>query len=256
MRGFITAFRTLTIIPIPGKDADRFSDAIPWFPAVGAVLGFILAWIARVTFALTGWASFSTLLTLLFSVMLTGAIHLDGLADSMDGLIGAQTKEKALSIMKDHSVGVFGAVSLIFALSAKYIAIYKLIEIKYTALMVPAYINSRVVMSYLAVSLPYARKKEGTARPFVEGSSGVDFLKAIAVALALNGILFCLGGIFLLVSGMAIGGILGLFYLSRVGGVTGDLLGAASEIVEIVILFIGILLYIKAPEVFVWQLKL
>ncbi len=255
MRGLITAIRTLTIIPIPGRESENLSEAVAWFPLVGFLIGVILILAARVCMLILKWSEFTALLLILLSAILTRGIHLDGLADCADGMGGGYTKKQTLTIMKDPNIGSFGTVALILDMGFKWLFIEKLIAINALWLILPAYTNSRLVMSYLSVFLPYARKEDGTGKPFVEDSKSPDFMKALAIALAANGILFSMGGVFLTVISVASGALLGIFYEKKVGGITGDLLGAASEITELVTLLAAILIIMHMPETLRWHIK-
>ena len=127
MTGLVAAARYLTIVPIPGAAPGRangFGGAAGWFPVVGLGLGAVLAGVDRVTMLL-----FPSLLAALLTVtawkLLTGGLHLDGLADSLDGLAGRDPAHR-LAIMRDSRIGAFGAMGLILVLLLEIVAVSEL----------------------------------------------------------------------------------------------------------------------------------
>src|SRR5512145_1363019 len=121
LHGLVTALRTLTILPVPGSDASDMSRALPWFPLVGCLLGFLLwglAW--GFGFMAVFWPGGTALVVVAASAILTRGLHLDGLADWADGFGGGRDKERTLAIMKDSHVGAFGVIALIIVLIARW----------------------------------------------------------------------------------------------------------------------------------------
>jgi adenosylcobinamide-GDP ribazoletransferase len=236
-RGFTTAMRTLTILPIPGGDAERPASALPWFPLVGAVLGLILYGIAEGLAAfVAAWPAVIAPTILIVGAILTGGLHWDGLADWADGFFGARTKEKTLAIMKDPRVGSFGVLAVVSVFTLQFTALARLAEQKALLWVVAAGIVSRTAQVIPAVLLPYARVEGGTAAPFVSDARRAYLPTAGLAALALlwavcgawGAVLFA--GIFPFTLAFA------WWCRKRVGGVTGDLLGAGSVLTETVVL--------------------
>ncbi len=235
MRGLVTAFRTLTILPVPGKDAEKLSGALPWFPVVGLAMGLGLYALALLAGLLPGGVTGPVLgaaVLVAAGCFLTRGLHLDGLADFADGFGGAFEREKTLSIMKDPRVGAFGVIALVVVLIAKWSAFFCLIDSNMAAWVIAALIASRTAQVELAATLPYARAEGGTAGAFVAGARGRHRLIAWGGALLLA-LLCCgpAGPAALLVAGL-LALALRAWFNKRLGGVTGDLLGAASEIIE------------------------
>ncbi len=244
MKGLITALRTLTVLPVPGRDAEGISSSLPWFPAVGLALGFAMYGLALLGGYMNdgGWPQLTALVIVGAGAVVTGGIHLDGLADWADGLGGGRDKTRILEIMKDSSIGAFGVLALIFICAGKWIAIVKLIG-SGAALWIPAaYIVSRTIQVDLIVSLPYARKEGGTAGAFVEGGKPLHMAIALVAAFAMMIFLYGSSGAGVVVIGWIAARIFGHRCRKRVGGVTGDLLGACSELVETGILLLGVAL--------------
>jgi adenosylcobinamide-GDP ribazoletransferase len=235
-----TALRTLTLLPAPGRDAQTLAAALPWFPAVGALVGGALYGLMAAAMRLPGggWPAGAAAAAVLGGTLLTRGLHLDGLADWADGFGGGRDRESTLRIMKDPSVGAFGTLALVGALLAKWVAFERLAGCGTGLWVVAACVAARTVQVDLAVWLPYARAEGGTAEGFVRDSRPAHFLAALALAAALVvGLCGPVGALALGAAGLA-GRAFGWWCRRRVGGVTGDLLGAASELVETALLLI------------------
>ncbi|MBN2060179.1 MAG: adenosylcobinamide-GDP ribazoletransferase [Deltaproteobacteria bacterium] len=239
MKSLLTAFRTLTIIPWPGKESKDFASSLPWFPVVGLVLGLILYAIAFlwVKQPFAQWPAGGALTLLFVHISLTRGLHQDGLADWADSMGGMFNREKRLEIMKDSSVGAFGVIALILVLAAKWAAIERIISSGSIIWLLPLPIISRSMMVELITILPYARTGNGMGRRFVEGSSMRHRILSHIICL-----IFCLFfgplGLLLWLSAMILTGIFGRRCLKTFGGITGDLMGAANELIETALLFI------------------
>ncbi len=237
-QGFVSAIRTLTVLPVPGEEANHMSDSLPWFPLVGCLLGLILLCLAQIgRLFLESWAEGVAVVILVGSVFLTRGFHLDGLADFADGFAGGRDRLRTLVIMKDSDVGAFGAMLLVLVLLVKWVTLTLLVKNKDLYWIVDAYIISRATMVELATCLPYAREEGGTAGPFVDGAQPRHRLYTWLLSLSLLLIINGLAGVTLLMGGWIGCRLLGFWFDRRVGGVTGDLLGACSEIIETGVLF-------------------
>ena len=238
MQGLVTAFRTLTILPVPGRDSEDFAASLPWFPVTGLALGALLALAGVLWIRLVGtWFEAGACLLLAGSILLTRGLHLDGLADWADALGGRPERQVRLAILKDSSLGAFGGLALGMVLLAKWIALVRLLSLGAVGLIVPALIVSRTMMAELTATLPYARSEPGTAGPFVQGATGRRRCAALLIGLAL-----CLAWGFSGVLCFALGW-LGTRLFARhcrttFGGVTGDLLGSLNELLETGLLFL------------------
>jgi len=242
-RGLITAIRTLTILPAPGKDAEKLAASLPWFPVVGLLLGLLLRIIPFITeyTAWEPWPEGLALGILFLSIALTRGLHLDGVADWADGFWGSMDREKVLVIMKDSAIGAFGTVALVFVLLAKWVCFARLIDTSDTHWIVAAYILSRSMQAILAISFPYARAEGGTGESFIRDAN--PRYKPLVILLALCFmVIFCgFDWIWfpLLAVGWLVTHLLGKWSTHRIGGITGDTLGAFSEIIELFVLAAG-----------------
>ncbi len=236
--GLITAIRTLTAVPVRGKDAADFSDSLIWFPAVGFLLGLVI-WSTGLLWELVigrGWAAGGALILLALQILLTRALHLDGLADLADALGGSREREKRLRIMKDSHVGAFGALAVGIDLLARWAVLERLFLAGGLPVVIPVCLVSRGVLVALMSRLPYARQDVGMATPFLGGASRRKAWMAGGISFFLC-LFFGPLGIGLVAAGWGISKLLEIFYRKGFGGITGDLLGTANECVEISLLF-------------------
>jgi len=233
------ALTFLTKLPWPWRgpaDEAALARSMFWFPWVGALLGLIFwgAW-AGLHRVLPTPAAAALLLTL--TVWVTGGLHLDGLADTADGLGGGHTPEAALSIMKDSRVGAFGVISLILGLVLKFSLFLSLATQTRGAealLLFP--IISRWSMVLLAYLSPYARAEGGLGQAMTLGVSPRVLMGASLSAGGLSLLILGAPGLVLCVIAAALVWLGRLYFQRRLGGITGDILGATNEVVEIMVL--------------------
>jgi adenosylcobinamide-GDP ribazoletransferase len=231
LRGLAAAIAFLTRVPVGRRIQLEAADVARGgavFPLVGAGIG---AAVGGVVQALSGplTAPLAAVLGLAVGAVLTGVLHLDALADSADAL-GAATRERALEIMRDHAIGAYGGVALVLDLGAKTVALAVLAQ-RHEVLRfaVAAAAVARVAPVLLSVALPYARTGGGTGNAL----AGAGWIRAaIAVAIA-AGLCLVLHAPLLLAVAATVTIAVGLAARHALGGVTGDVLGAAAELVEV-----------------------
>jgi adenosylcobinamide-GDP ribazoletransferase len=234
--GLVTAARTLSILPVPGPDVYAPGAALVWFPLVGGVLGLLVYGLAvGVSRLAGGWAQGAALAVALGGAGLTRGFHLDGLADWADAFGGGWTPQRALEIMKDPHVGAFGVAAVAAALLAKWTAALRLAEAGGLGWVVAAYVSSRTMMVELASALPYARP-DGTGAAFVREATWARRLVALVCGAALLAGIWGPAGGFVCALSWGFARLFGLWCRRRVGGVTGDLLGACCELTETLVL--------------------
>lgn len=230
----------LTRIPVSRAiGAEDVRRAGSLFPAVGALIGSLQAIVVfaagEILPALPLAACAVTL-----GVAVTGALHLDGLADVADGVGGGRTREDALRIMRDPAVGTFGVVSIVLVLVMKVTVVAALIELRTaTAALIAAPTLGRWAIVALGHALPYARPQGGLglaagrfSRAQLAGASAI----VLFIGLSSSGWSFLLA--WASVIGVTIA--MGAFAMRHLGGFTGDVLGAASEVVEAVVLLLWV----------------
>lgn len=236
LRAFGAAVCFLTRLPLGrllAVDGDDLARAGAMFPLIGAAIGTLVGAVAfLLVHSLGGWLA--AVLALAAATLLTGALHLDALADSADAL-SARTRERALEIMRDHAVGSYGAVAIALDLLLKAGALSTLAshhDVLRTTVAAGAL--SRAVPVLLAAALPYARPEAGLGAPLTRGGRG---RAAIAAVLATGIAIATAGTHGAIAAGVAAAIVLSLALCYRrwLGGVTGDTLGAAVELTEIAV---------------------
>lgn len=245
MKLLFIALGFLTVFPIPLKWTLKPEDlgrSMAFFPLAGFISGGVLVAVNAVLLLLFP-RSLADFVLIAVLALITGGIHLDGLADTCDGLYGGKTREEVLSIMKDSRVGAIGVISLIFVIGIKYTALHSIPEgMKYASLLVMPAISrwSMVLTAYLS---PYARPKGGTGKDFVEGVSSLSILIASVFAGVISaGLLGLKGGLLMLsMGGVTLLGV--IYFRRRLGGVTGDILGAVNEVTEVLALLFLLVSY-------------
>ena len=246
INGFVTAVRTLTRIPIKGRDAKNFASSLAWFPVVGFLLATILSGVILLINKTinSNWNEAIAFALIVCGTLLTGALHLDGFADWADSLGAKPNKEKMLRIMKDSTNGAFGVVALVLILLAKWIALVQLLNLQLAFVGIfTAYISSRFAMVYLSVSLPYARTEGGTGEPIIKGATNKHLIVALLQSLLLLFFIGNISAILIFFFGFLFTLLWKQWCKKYLGGITGDLLGAGSEFVEVLIFFFVALFY-------------
>jgi adenosylcobinamide-GDP ribazoletransferase len=237
-KGLITAIRTLTVLPVPGKEGDDFSSALPWFPAVGLLLGLVLYAYSFLWSLLPfeGWSwGFAVILSILL-IWLTRGLHMDGLADWADSL-GGFDRERRLVIMKDSSVGAFGVMALTSGIIIKLITFERMFTSGTCVFLIVIPVISRAMLVELQTTMPYARSEQGMAGVFIKNAKNSHRILCHLVAIFICSF-FLLKGVFLYAAAFAVTFILRGMFRRQFNGITGDLLGASNEIIEVVLLMI------------------
>ncbi len=233
----------LTIFPLPcplraEKSAGQMVRALAWFPLVGALIGAAaggLAWCAwQVWSQATGaWVGVAAL------AVLTGALHLDGFADTLDGLGAWKSREETLRIMQDSRIGVMGAVGLVLLLGLMGSLLREFAPEFWVRTLAAVCAMSRLAMVLSAQAFPYAPKKEGLGRLVTDRREPAAVVIAAVTALGLAAV--ALGprraGI-LLAATLAAVWVINTLVVRRLGGITGDTLGAVNELATVTLLMV------------------
>ena len=245
MRLFFSALSFLTRLPIPagyvfnGEDVGKSTVA---FPAVGLLLGLlhvVLLWVLQQVFPVMLCAA----LLLVFSALVTGALHLDAIADMADGFGGGRTKEDILRIMRDHVIGAYGAVALLLDFAVKFSALCYLIEHDAaTVSLLVAPMLGRWASVYLGFSSPYARAQGGLGAAITDYMGPRELLGATLFVMFWVGVLVGGKGVFWLGVVFWFTRQFGAYCKKHIGGITGDTMGANTECVELLVYLFGVAL--------------
>ncbi|WP_343733345.1 adenosylcobinamide-GDP ribazoletransferase [Duganella sp.] len=241
LRLFFTALQFFSRLPIPGWvgfDPAWLNQASRYFPLVGVVVALISA----ATYALTAWllpTPVAAILSTAAGIYATGAFHEDGFADMCDGFGGGMTPERVLEIMKDSRIGAYGAIGIICMLGLKLTTLAMLPPLAAVGALLVAHPLSRLMATSLIWRLDYVRA-EGKAKPLAQKMRGREFLIAAASAAVPALVVIALRWLPLaaLLAGVLTAAIATIWLarkcVRRIGGYTGDCLGAVQQVTEVV----------------------
>jgi adenosylcobinamide-GDP ribazoletransferase len=233
MRPLIAAFRFLTRIPVPGPHtrAEDLAPAVGWFPVVGAIVGFVTAGVF--VLASQFWAApVAAVLAVAFGLLLTGGFHEDGFTDATDGLGGGYTQERVLEIMKDSRIGAYGAMALWCLLMLRWAVLCQLERRALWALPL-AMVWGRCSIAWTLRALPSI--SQGLAKEVHKNLGIGPLLLSTAWLLAANLVAWHFGIHHLwrpAIASLVVASLWVLYLQRRLGGHSGDLLGAGNQLVE------------------------
>lgn len=241
MRAFWFALQFLTRLPVPQTaeyTAEDRGRSVLYYPVVGLLIGAVLTgFLFLLADANPGLRA---ALLLLVWVLLTGALHLDGLADSADAWLGGGDRDRALEIMKDPRSGPAAIVALALVLIVKFAALSALTHTAYWPALVLAPLLGRASLVLLFLTTPYVRAQgigAVHAANLPRRAAAIVLLTVAILAPALLGY----AGLWPVVAALAMVWLLRRLMLQRLGGATGDTLGASCEIVEAAVLVVMVL---------------
>ena len=228
-RGGLAAVGFLTRVPVHLRlDARDVARGVPFFPLVGAAVGAISGGVAVLLYPHVP-ALAAAGVALGVELVLTGGMHADALADTADAA-GAHTRERALEIMRDPRIGSFGAAALVVDLLVRAAAIAALLEAGGAlAALVAVGAVSRAVALPLAAGLPYARAEGGPGSVLSGRTSWAAAAAGIVVGLGLS-LAAGVDGLVAAAAAALVAAVLALVFRRWLGGVTGDSLGAVTEL--------------------------
>jgi len=235
---FLIALTFLTRIPYPGKidysprNLNRASRYFPWVGLLVGGIGALVLWISM------SWVpqSLAVLLSMLVTILLTGAFHEDGLADTCDGFGGGWTKEQVLTIMKDSRLGTYGTIGLLAVLAIKAQSLMLLsLDNALWALLVGHVVSRWVAVSFL-LDLDYVRDIDSSkVKPLAERMTAGEFARGLVITLPLLIWLPWTLTLLLITVMLVMRMLFKKLLLRKLGGFTGDCLGAAQQISEVLI---------------------
>jgi adenosylcobinamide-GDP ribazoletransferase len=239
---FLHALRFMTVLPVRSSealDADWLTLASKYFAAVGVVVGLA----AAIVFAIASryWGGFvPAVLAITATVLMTGGLHEDGLADTADGFGGGQSREARLAIMKDSRLGTYGVLALIFSIGLRIAALALMPPSYAWAALIAAHAGARAAATWAMSALPYAGDPAATRISYSETAldrSGAMTALLITLAALLPALLKAPSALF---AGLVLAAIsaLAVVALARrlIGGYTGDVLGAVEQAAEVAFL--------------------
>jgi adenosylcobinamide-GDP ribazoletransferase len=225
----LSAFALLSRLPLPNHTGTGAASAWAW-PVVGAALGAIAAVVAALALWIGLTPGVVAVLVLATGALLTGGLHEDGLSDTADGLFGGWTKERRLEIMKDSRVGSYGVLALVLVMLLRWSALFTLLSGGQVWVLVAVGAISRAPMAILMSTLPNAR---GSGLSHVTGRpAGGVALMGVGLSMVLAIVFLGWAAVWVLLAVVLTSWLLAREATQRIGGQTGDILGAAQQLAE------------------------
>ncbi len=234
---FLSAISFLTILPVPARALSGDGKQVLYFPFAGLVIGGLLYGVDYLL-SLTPYLEVRVVGDVLFLAIISGALHLDGLADTADGIFSHRPREQILEIMKDSRIGVMGVLALLFCVLLKIAGVAGIMQSEALIWLILAPALGRTAQVIGLVFVNHVPSEKTLAEQFYQRG---EYFLLLFCPLPFA-IIFYMNWGFALIS-LAIFTILlvGLliFFKNKIGGITGDTLGATTEIIETVFLLIG-----------------
>lgn len=237
VRKLVYAVRFLTVLPIPWRTEERLVDvarSASLFPLVGlfvATVAWGVGWLLSFAFGPT----VSRIGTLVAWVVFTGGLHLDGLADTADGVFGGRSAQQRLTIMRDSRIGSFGVLSIVLVLALKGAVLVEMPAAVLAAALLSAAVTARLAQVLLIAAFAAARP-DGLGVFFKQHLRGIDVAVSSVLTAAIVWIAGGLPAMVVAAGAVGLGFLAAVWFAKRLGGLTGDVYGAVSEIIELLVL--------------------
>jgi adenosylcobinamide-GDP ribazoletransferase len=242
MKRFLIALQFLTIFPVKINSAIKekdFGASLLYFPFIGLLIGLIL-FLSSLLFSFLPVFPKGALI-LIISIVITGGIHLDGFADTCDGFSGRRSQEEILRIMRDSHIGVMGAIGIVTLLLLKFALIVSISQDFLGKSLILMVTFSKWSQGLACLVSKYVRS-EGKAKFFIEYVNRKDVIIGGLFTAILFLLMAKLKGIFILALSFLFLLLFIQYVKRKIGGMTGDTIGATSEIAEVLILFFILIL--------------
>ena len=243
MDGLILALQFFTRIPV-GKEVSfnekNIGRSLFFLPFIGLIIG----WIAALPIIALHSTSkiIASLLSIIVIAAFTGGLHLDGLADTFDGFLSGRKRERVMEIMKDSTLGAFGALALVFLILFKFVAVYELPAVAWIGIPL-SLANARLVAGYVILAKRNARE-DGLGVLFKSSAAGRNIFMAGVIYI---GIIMFINPWYMLplVGSLVVGEAMTLWSYKKIDGLTGDVYGAIIEMCEVasLVIFWGVTIW-------------
>lgn len=230
----LAGVRFLTILPISWhkeRDGRFFKASLVFFPLIGLIIGAMTS-LGVALFGQIFTSSITVVTGILFLAVFSGCLHLDGLADSFDGLLSYRPRERALEIMRDSRIGAMGVIALLFVILGKYAALSSLSTVMMLQAFILMPLAGRTAIVLTMAILPYARSSEGLGALFYSKDTRILALVA-GLSSVICVFLISSSGFVPLFAILFTVTLFGLWCYKKLGGATGDTLGAVCELTEL-----------------------
>jgi adenosylcobinamide-GDP ribazoletransferase len=235
------AFQFLTRLPLKrlAYKPDGLPRAIKYFPLVGLAVGVAAVALYRLLSAHLPIAVIA-LLIVLFSMLVTGGMHEDGLADAADAFGGGWDRQQILAIMKDSRIGSYGALALVFSIAGRILLLTYIPAANFVQYVISAEVLCRWVMLPLGAVLSGAGQQGSQGARIARRVSGASLAVGTLIALGTVGFLLRMPAVWPIAAASAVTLFCGLYYKHRIGGVTGDCFGATGQVTLLAVYLCGV----------------
>jgi len=235
------AFQFLTRLPLVRLTykPDALTRAAKFFPLVGLVVG---AGGAGIYWLLSPHlpAAIVALVIVLFSTLIAGGLHEDGLADAADAFGGGWSREQTLEIMKDSRIGSFGALAIVFSVASRVLLLAYLPASRFVQYVISAEVLCRWILLPLGAALSGARESASQGARLAGKITGISLTVGTLTALVVVGFLLRMSMMWPLAAASLVALLSGLYYKHRIGGVTGDCFGASAQLTLVAVYLCGV----------------
>jgi adenosylcobinamide-GDP ribazoletransferase len=236
MKPLLAAIQFLTVIPFPKSfvcGEKELARSMPHFPVVGLLIGLVITVFDHIMNLILPPLP-ASVMTVIAMTAISGGLHMDGLADTADGFFSARPRERVLEIMRDSRTGVMGVLAVVFVVALKVSLLISISPFLRSGVIVLMPLAGRTSFVIMMTAIPYVRREGGLATAFGAGRSWFYVTWASLFLLAAGWIAGRWTGLAAGVSGLGVAALFSLYCLRKIGGYTGDTLGASCEITEIV----------------------
>jgi adenosylcobinamide-GDP ribazoletransferase len=237
----LVAIQFLTKLRVPAAGElpqDALAESARFFPIVGAIVGLGAIAIDRFIGPPAG-RSVSVVLILVYLVIVTGGLHEDGLADAADGFGGGWTRDRVLTIMGDSNIGSFGALAIGCSLLARFVFLTSVPARNFYGVLLAGQVLDRWAMLPLAHWLPSARDEQGQGARMAQKTSATSLIIATAFMVFIVSVACGVAALAMMAIACGVAALTGAYYRRRIGGITGDCLGATCQVTECAVYLTG-----------------
>ncbi|MBU0480907.1 MAG: adenosylcobinamide-GDP ribazoletransferase [Proteobacteria bacterium] len=234
IKGLFAAIRFLTVLPVPGKigvETDDLAGSLVWFPVVGLLIGLISGGLLYLVAPLMP-ASLAAVLAVALLAVFSGCLHLDGVADCGDGFFSSRPRERILEIMRDSHIGAMGVIAIFFVLAVKVSSLMVVSSGELWKIVCIMPVAGRAGIILMMNLLPYARPDGGLATVMYGRKRIEHLLWALALLFLAGWFIAGTTGLLAAADAMVLLLVLSYYVHLKIGGATGDTLGAACEFSE------------------------
>jgi adenosylcobinamide-GDP ribazoletransferase len=241
---FFVAMQFMTRLPVPRAleySPDALARSAVFFPAIGLLVGAggaALYWLLSPHVARDA----VVVIILIYLVAVTGGLHEDALGDAADGLGGGREKERVLAIMRDSRLGSYGTIAITLGLLARFVFLKELAPDRFIAFLIAGQVLGRWTALPLAHFLPSARDDAGQGKLIAHKITAASFTAGTGLALVIVALVLKFAALWAAIVAVVIAAVSGFYYRRRIGGVTGDCLGATTQLTEAAIYLLGAVL--------------